>query len=77
MGRGRLRPSLPHWMVEDRWGHTHLENGFHFDDCEPVHVNSIEYKVEWKNASLESLQGKTVRLYILVQDADLYGFRFK
>ena len=32
---------------------------------------------EWKGAKLKLLLGKTVRLYILVQDADLYGFRFK
>ena len=63
--------------VEDRWERTHLEEGFHFDDCEPVHVNSIEHDVKFKDASFESLLGKTVRLYILVQDADLYGFRFK
>lgn len=64
-------------MVEDRWGDTHLEEGFHFEDCEPVHVNSIEHNVHWKDASLSPLLGKTVRLYILVQDANLYGFRFK
>ena len=69
--------NLPHWMVLDRWERSHLEKGFHFEDCEPVHVNSIEHDVKFKNASFESLMGKTVRLYILVQDADLYGFRFK
>ena len=37
----------------------------------------VEHNVEWNEAKLESLLGKTVRLYILVQDADLYGFRFK
>ena len=42
-----------------------------------MHANSIEHNVEWNEAELESLLGKTVRLYILVQDADLYGFRFK
>ena len=75
-GQWPFKAKLPHWMVEDRWERTHLEEGFHFDDCQPVHVDSIEHNVEWKDASLESLQGKTVRLYILVQDADLYGFRF-
>ena len=64
-------------MVEDRWGHSHLEKGFHFDDCEPVCVNSIEHDVKFKDSEFESLRGKTVRLYISVQDADLYGFRFK
>ena len=77
MGLGRFKAKLPHWMVEDRWGNTHLEEGFRFEDCVPVHVNSIQHNVKWKDAGLESLLGKTVRLYILVQDADLYGFRIK
>jgi len=76
-GQWPFKAKLPHWMVEDRWERTHLEKGFHFDDCKPVLADSIEHNVEWKDASLESLLGKTVRLYILVQDADLYGFRFK
>ena len=29
------------------------------------------------HANQESLMGQTVRLYIMVQDADLYGFRFR
>ena len=73
-GAWPFKARLPHWMVEDRWERTHLEQGFHFDDCEPVLVNSIEHNVEWKDASLESLLGQEVRLYILVRDADLYGF---
>ena len=76
-GSWPFKAKLPHWTVEDRWERTHLEKGFHFEDCKPVHVDSIEHNVEWKDASLESLLGETVRLYVLVQDADLYGFRFK
>ena len=76
-GNWPFKAKLPHWMVEDRWERSHLENGFHFDDCEPVRENSIEHNIKWKDASLESLLGQTVRLYILVQDADLYGVRFK
>ena len=72
-----FKAMLPHHMVMDRWGNTHLENGFHVDDCKPVHADSIEHTVEWREAKLESLLGKTVRLYIVVHDADLYGFRFK
>ena len=68
---------LVNYMVRDRQGRTHLEEGFRLEDCRLVHVDSIEHDAEWKDASLESLQGKTVRLYILVQDADLYGFRFR
>ena len=68
---------MPNCMVRDHQGRTNQEEGFRIKDCRPMHVNSIEHNVEWKDASLDSLQGKTVRLYILVQDADLYGFRFK
>ena len=76
-GQWPFQANLPHWMVRDRWGRTHLEKDFHFDDCESVRVDSIEHEVKFKNASFESLLGKTVRLYIMVHDADLYGFRFK
>ena len=64
-------------MVRDRQGRTHLEKGFRIKECQPIRVNSIEHEVQWPDASLESLLGKTVRLYIMVQDADLYGFRFR
>jgi len=43
-------------FILDRWERSHLEEGFHFDDCEPVHANSIEHNVEWKKSGLESLQ---------------------
>ena len=64
-------------MVKDRWGETHLEEGFHVEDCVPIESDCIEQNVRWKEADLTSLMGKTVRLYILVQDADLYGVRFR
>ena len=76
-GSWPFKATLPNFMPMGRDGKTHLEKGFQFEDCQPIHVNSMEHNVEWKDASLESLHGKTVRLYILVQDADLYGFRFK
>ena len=68
---------LPNYMIRDRQGQTHLEKGLTLEDCQPVHVNSIEHTVEFNGGDLESLQGKMVRLYILVQVADLYGFRFR
>jgi len=76
-GSWKFRAMLPHYMVEDRWGNSHLEEGFGFDDCEPVIVDNLEHDIKFKDASVASLMGKTVRLYIMVQDADLYGFRFK
>ncbi len=76
-GSWKFAATLPHYMVEDRWAETHLEEGFHILDCVPIHTNCIEQNVRWKEANLESLLGKTVRLYIMVQGADLYGFRFR
>ena len=75
-GNWKFAATLPHYMVTDRWDRTHLEEGFHINDCNPVHSDCIEQNVSWDEAKLESLMGKTVRLYIMVQDADLYGFRF-
>lgn len=68
---------LPNYMVRDRQGETHLENGFRIKDCTAIGADSIQHDVEWKGGSLETQFGKTVRLYIMMQDADLYGFRFK
>ena len=76
-GRWPFKAKLPHYMVEDRWERSHLEEGFHIMDCLPIHADCIEQNVRWKETNLESLMGQTVRLYIMVQDADLYGFRFR
>ena len=46
--------------------------GFSFDDCVPIHANSVEYTVQFKNgATLESLRGNQVRLLFEMVDADL------
>lgn len=69
---------LPNYMVCDREDKTHLEEGFTLEDCHPIHANRIEHTVQFKNGpGLNALMGKTVRLYIKVQDADVYGFRFQ
>ena len=39
--------------------------------------SSVLTERQFKNVSLEQFVGKTVGLYIKVQDADLYGFRFE
>jgi hypothetical protein len=50
--------------------------GFSFDDCVPVHANSAENTVQFKNGqTLEALRGRPVRLLFEMVDADLYGFR--
>ena len=76
-GQWEFAATLPHYMVKDRWERTHLEKGLHILDCDPIQANCIEYNVGWKETKLDSLLGKTVRLYIMVRNADLYGFRFR
>ena len=50
--------------------------GFSFDDCEPIHANSTEHTVQFKDGlTLEGLHGRKVRLLFEMVDADLYGFR--
>jgi len=68
---------MPNYVVRDRQGNTHLQEGFRINQCEPIQTDGIEHNVKWKDVNLEALQGQTVRLYIMVQDTDLYGFRFK
>ena len=76
-GRWPFRAKLPHYMVIDRWQRSHLEKGFGVTDCVEGREYCSEHDVQFKQVSVEKLMGKTVRLYIVVQDADLYGFRFK
>ena len=68
---------MPNYVVRDRQGNTHLQEGFRINQCEPIQTDGIEHNVKWKDVNLEALEGQTVRLYIMVQDTDLYGFRFK
>ena len=52
--------------------------GFTLDDCAEVFGDAIERPVTWKSGSdVSSLAGKSVRLRITLQDADLYSFRFQ
>ena len=62
--------SAPHLCVKE------MLDGFSFDDCEPIHANSIEHTVTFGNGpSLAARRGRAVRLLFEVLDADLYGFR--
>ena len=72
-----FRAILPNFMPMARDKKSHLEPGFDLADCEPALVNTVEHTVRFKDADLASLKGKTVRLYIRVTDADVYGFRFQ
>jgi hypothetical protein len=52
--------------------------GFALQDCYEIFGDSITRPVNWKgSAKLSDLAGMPVRLRFVLQDADLYSFRFK
>ena len=51
---------------------------FSLADAEPQFGDSIERTVIWKNSSdVSSLAGRPVRLRFVLNDADLYSFKFE
>ena len=51
--------------------------GFALADCPVLFGNSTDHAVEWKGeAKLADLAGRPVRLRFVLNDADLYAFRF-
>lgn len=51
--------------------------GFGLDECPHIIGDEIARKVQWKSGSdLGSLSGKVVRLRFVMEDADLYSFKF-
>ena len=51
--------------------------GFTLDECPKIIGDQIERTVAWKVGSdLSSLAGKTVRMRVVLKDADLYSIRF-
>ncbi len=50
--------------------------GLGFDDCEAIRANSIEHRVQFRDAEqLDGLRGRPICLLFEICDADLYGFR--
>lgn len=51
--------------------------GFTLEDCSPVFGDTIDRRVTWKSESdLSSIEGKSIRLHVEMNDADLYSFHF-
>ena len=51
--------------------------GFAAADMAPLYGDELEAGISWKkNSDLTSLQGQTVRLRVLLKDADLFALRF-
>lgn len=53
----------------------HVLEGFDYDDCVPLDTDSVRHTVRWKEKSIESLKGQTIRLEIFLKNADLFTFR--
>ena len=52
--------------------------GYTLEECEEVFGDTIERKVFWKQGSgTSALQGLPVRLRFVIQDADLFSFKFQ
>jgi hypothetical protein len=49
--------------------------GFDYADCQPIQADGVRCEVAWKNGSIDSLAGQTVRLEFFLRAADLYTFR--
>jgi hypothetical protein len=50
--------------------------GFQLSDCIPIQGDFIKQEVRWKEAKVESLAGKAVRLHFELQEADLFALQF-
>jgi hypothetical protein len=51
--------------------------GFTRDDCEPMHADSCDFVVRWKeNVSLGKLRGRPICLRFCLENTRLYSYRF-
>jgi hypothetical protein len=51
--------------------------GFGFEECDPIHGNSLERTVTWQGKpSVEALASRTVRIAFRLSAAKLYAFQF-
>ena len=51
--------------------------GFQLDDCDPVRGDAIAGMITWNgNTDVSRLAGKPVRIRFVMNEADIYSFRF-
>lgn len=51
--------------------------GFELDNCQEHYGDKIDGSISWQSkGDLQSLAGKVIRLKFVMNDADLYAFRF-
>lgn len=61
--------------IQDEAGNVVPE--FSLEDCAPLYGNAVERTIAWKHGGdLRDLAGRSVRLRFVLQDADLYAYRF-
>ena len=51
-----------------------LINGFSADDCLAVSGDHTKIMLRWRNAGLETLQGKAVKFRFILRNAGIYSF---
>ncbi|MEQ8637268.1 hypothetical protein [Gimesia maris] len=56
-------------------GKRKVLEGFDYEDCVPLHADSLRHEVKWNNKSMTALQGEIIRLEIYLRDADLFTFQ--
>jgi len=54
--------------------HRKLYEGFTYDDSVPFEGNAVRHTMKWKNAHMDTLKGKLVRLEFALKHADLFAF---
>ena len=70
--RGAALSTAPHLMEQN------MLPGYSLEDCRPIGADGTAHVVEFKNGpGLESIRGRSVVLFVEMQDADLYGFRVR
>ena len=52
-------------------------DGFSLEDCDPIYGDQVDRFVTWqRRIDLSELAGKPIRMFVELNDADLYSFRF-
>ena len=64
--------------VEILDAYDHPIRGYHAEDCDPIHQDSVRCRVTWNGCDdVRPLEGQPVRLRFYLRYASLYAFQFK
>ena len=68
-------------------GHIYVEiqniagqaiHGFRREECQEIFGDALDYSVKWTpDSDLKSLEGQEIRICFILQEADVFSFRFK